>query len=149
MVQGTREIEEARSLIANLLGPGPSLIHRARMDEKAMEKSEPGSGLFQWIVGGLLAVIAVLAGAIYNDLRGSIKEAVEGLSTFKIEVVKQLGEIKTECSIKRRDRKPAQRHQYRYCSVQRRGREAARRFQIRYCSFQRRDDEAVRRFENG
>ena len=96
MVQGREEIKEARSLTADLLGPGPSPIHRARPDEKAMEKSEAGFGLFQWIVGGLLAVIAVLAGAIYNDLRGSIKEAVDGLSTFKIEVVKQLGDVKTE-----------------------------------------------------
>jgi hypothetical protein len=96
MVQAWREIKEARSLTADLLGPGPSPIHRARMDEKAMEKSETGSGLFQWIVGGLLAVIAVLAGAIYNDMRGSIKEAVDGLSTFKIEVVKQLGDIKID-----------------------------------------------------
>jgi hypothetical protein len=66
------------------------------MHEKAMEKSEPGSGLFQWIVGGLLAVIAVPAGAIYADMKGSMKEVADGLATFKIEVVSQLGDIKTE-----------------------------------------------------
>jgi hypothetical protein len=64
-----------------------------------MEKSGPSWVIFQWIVGGLLFAIAVLAGVIYNDMRGSIKEATEGLSTLKVEVVRDLGDIKAEIAV--------------------------------------------------
>jgi hypothetical protein len=74
-------------------------IDRTRTDESVMEKSGPAWGLFQWIVGGLLFVIAVLVGVIYTDMRGSIKEATDGLSTLRVDIAKQLGDLKAEVAV--------------------------------------------------
>jgi septal ring factor EnvC (AmiA/AmiB activator) len=83
--------------------PAKLTLGRTMADETVVQKSGPGWGMFQWIVGGLVAVIAVLVGVIYNDMRSSIKETAEGLSTFKIEVVRQFGDVKSEIAAVRTD----------------------------------------------
>jgi hypothetical protein len=83
--------------------PAKLTLGRAMADETGVQKSGPGWGMFQWIVGGLVAVIAVLVGVIYNDMRSSIKETAEGLSTFKIEVVRQFGDVKSEIAAVKTD----------------------------------------------
>jgi len=83
--------------------PAKLTLGRTMADETVVQKSGPGWGMFQWIVGGLVAVIAVLVGVIYNDMRSSIKETAEGLSTFKIEVVRQFGAVKSEIAAVKTD----------------------------------------------
>jgi septal ring factor EnvC (AmiA/AmiB activator) len=83
--------------------PAKLTLGRTMADETVVQKSGPGWGMFQWIVGGLVAVIAVLVGVIYNDMRSSIKETAEGLSTFKIEVVRQFGDVKSEIAAVKTD----------------------------------------------
>ena len=83
--------------------PAKLTLGRTMADETVVQKSGPGWGMFQWIVGGLVAVIAVLVGVIYNDMRSSIKETAEGLLTFKIEVVRQFGDVKSEIAAVRTD----------------------------------------------
>jgi septal ring factor EnvC (AmiA/AmiB activator) len=83
--------------------PAKLTLGRTMADKTVVQKSGPGWGMFQWIVGGLVAVIAVLVGVIYNDMRSSIKETAEGLSTFKIEVVRQFGDVKSEIAAVKTD----------------------------------------------
>jgi septal ring factor EnvC (AmiA/AmiB activator) len=89
--------------LAPAMTPAKLTLGRTMADETVVQKSGPGWGMFQWIVGGLVAVIAVLVGVIYNDMRSSIKETAEGLSTFKIEVVRQFGDVKSEIAAVRTD----------------------------------------------
>jgi hypothetical protein len=87
-----------------LAGPEPAMtttrstVDHTMADETAVQRPGPGWGTFQWIVGGLVAVIAVLVGIIYNDMRSSIRDTAEGLSTFKIEVARQFGEVARQFS---------------------------------------------------
>jgi hypothetical protein len=48
--------------LAPVIAPAGLAMDRTMADETVVQKSGPGWGMFQWIVGGLVAVIAVQGG---------------------------------------------------------------------------------------
>jgi len=82
--------------LASAVTPARLTLEPIMSDETAVQRRGPGWGTFQCTVGGLVAVIAVLVGVIYNDMRSSIKETADGLSTFKVEVARQLSDLRLE-----------------------------------------------------
>jgi hypothetical protein len=53
-------------------------------------------GLFQWVVGGLFAVLVALCGYYMSDLSGDVKNIRKDLSDARIEYAKAIGGVQTQ-----------------------------------------------------
>jgi hypothetical protein len=53
-------------------------------------------GLFQWVVGGLLAALVALCGYYMSDLSGDVKTIRKDLSDARIEYTKAIGGVQTQ-----------------------------------------------------